>query len=213
MAYQFNSGYLQTLGTGLPVANANKTICCRVYMNGVSALQSFFNAVDPATSTGYQLGIVSGALSIWNYGGSPVVTGPNMLANRWYDIDYTFDGTNHNMYLDAVLQSSSTTYTPANAPTLIQLGGNQWNENLNGLLEDVRIYNRLLTSNEIVSAHSNSHDGNLAGLVAWWRMDDYPRGMTVSNCKEDISNRQHTVVGTAPIGQPTFFNGSFIRML
>ena len=83
--------------------------------------------------------------------------GPTIAANTWYHVAGTWDGTTKRLYLNGVMVASvasTTTYNTQN----ISLGGDDngagptllWN----GMLDDLRIYNRVLNVTEIAALAS-----------------------------------------------------------
>lgn len=74
----------------------------------------------------------------------------------WYNVTYTCDGINNNLYVNCNLIDTwkATTNGVINNADLYfgKLDNDQYPYWFNGVLDDVRIYNRALTSNEILQA-------------------------------------------------------------
>jgi len=74
-------------------------------------------------------------------------------ANEWHMVAGTRDGNGHKIYLDGALVNSDTNTNEDNFATdrMISIGAMAWNNMryFNGLIDDVRIYNRALAENEI----------------------------------------------------------------
>jgi parallel beta-helix repeat protein len=75
------------------------------------------------------------------------------LNSLWHHIVYTKDGTNHAIYVDGSLDQSFTSNADIswNVPLYI---GKRWNKTnsvgwFNGIIDDVRLYNRALTAEEV----------------------------------------------------------------
>jgi hypothetical protein len=85
-------------------------------------------------------------------GGDQAVTGPSNLAlGTWSHLAVTYDGSIMRLYVNGTqvatrsLSGSITTSTGA-----LSIGGNNvWGEWFNGLIDEIRIYNRALTTTEI----------------------------------------------------------------
>jgi len=96
-------------------------------------------------------------ISVYNYHVRTITNASYILdsnttvtTNKWYFIATSFDGTKLNLYIDGTLDKSISTtgQTPASPVTLGNFGGGGAYR-LTGSLNDVRIYNRALTSSEI----------------------------------------------------------------
>jgi len=74
-------------------------------------------------------------------------------ADDWHMVAGTKDATGHKIYLDGELKNSDTNTNDDNYATsrMISIGAMGWNsdEYFNGTIDDVRIYNRALTQDEI----------------------------------------------------------------
>ena len=91
-----------------------------------------------------QLGIreVGGVFSVvvWNWGGTPLVWSNTLpAAGVWHFYSYTFDGTNHRLYVDGVEAATSTTaITQAAIPQYLYFGSYSGGEYFNGILDEGR---------------------------------------------------------------------------
>jgi len=74
-------------------------------------------------------------------------------ADEWHMVAGTRDENGHNIYLDGALMNSDTNTNEDNFATdrIISLGARAWtgHQYYNGLIDDVRIYNRALSESEI----------------------------------------------------------------
>lgn len=199
---QFNAAanYFRTPLTVAPNCEAAKTIFCRLNIASLTtpATQGIFNATN-TTSIAYQIGIRANTLCLWNYGGGVVIsTVP--ATGVWLNFAYTYNptGTTSTLYVDGVLVATATVAVNTGAVTETQIGGNQWGENTSVLMEDLRIYNRVLTTNEIISiGNAQGRDAIVNGLTYWWKMDGGIDGaaMIGSDLKE-CYGAVSTLVGT-----------------
>lgn len=189
MSILFNGAcYHQYPATGLPLAQAAKTVCMWLNLNNSAALQTFINAVDPTLSIGYQVGVNASNMTVWSFGGAALIQTPAPTLNTWVHLAYRFDGTTHAFLWSGVPASTSTTTPQSGQPTLCQVGGNQWSEYPRlAQVEDLRVYNRALTDNELVSISSlQTQDMIVSGLVAWWTMSEYVSGTVLDNVSEQL---------------------------
>ena len=82
------------------------------------------------------------------------VTGTSQLAaNTWVHLAATYDGATLRLYVNgAQVGSRAVTQSMALSAGPLQIGGNAvWGEYFSGLIDDVRVYNRALTSAEITN--------------------------------------------------------------
>lgn len=184
----------------LPQAGADKTIFFRLKLSDLNGTKGFFNATD-TTAIAYQIGIASGALRVWQFGGGSFVNFVPQVG-VWIAVCYTYQssGTVSAFYENGILKASSTVQFPSGVVNQVQLGGNQWYEPASNVyMEDIRIYNRVLPSNEILDlSNSQGRSINTNGLIAWWPMTD--SGTVVSSIKEMQTNSTMSLVGsTLPI--------------
>jgi len=109
------------------------------------------------TSSGVYLGFhtLDGGgvkLGAWRYGGPYFARTAVPAAHRWHHAAYVFDGTTHRLYLNGSLADSSTVAPQTPAPSALSLGGLPWNaEFFKGDLDDVRVYNRALSADEVAA--------------------------------------------------------------
>jgi len=76
--------------------------------------------------------------------------GPGILIPNIYDNGWTNNGTNAFIYIDGKVVGSGSGLTPF-TPGALAIGGNGVNEDgdFNGKIDDVRIYNRVLSATEV----------------------------------------------------------------
>jgi len=102
----------------------------------------------------YSQGAAS-ACNFWNNLGAGSST--NIAAGSgWHHVLATYDGTTGNMYVDGTqAYSGACTITPAASADPLTVGYAGFHTYLNGLLDDVRLYNRALSASEISSLYSS----------------------------------------------------------
>lgn len=102
------------------------------------------------------------------------------LNNVWYDIVVASNGTTVSLYVNGSLIS---TKTPGNGNTQfgINLLGRSTAQYYNGLMSDIRFYNRLLSTSEITALYNNGQrnadrsmhiDSKSKGLVGHWELGE-----------------------------------------
>lgn len=153
---------------------------------------------DKLNSTGYSLyqtgpasadtcGVSNLCWKVNISGTAQVITIPlsGLTAGNWYNFTGTYDGTNLRLYVDGVLKATSGTLagTISNTTGPLCLGVASSNTSCStsntyagGAIDDVRIWSRALSSNE-VGAASGEYDPGLQaasgenGLIGWWKLD------------------------------------------
>jgi hypothetical protein len=103
----------------------------------------------------------------------------SLNTNTWYHIAVTWDGTNYIVYVDGAERATGS-YTGLSTIGSIADIGNTGNpvyriESWDGLIDDVRIYNRVLDANDVYPPT----DG-LSGLVGHWKLDEAGSSITVT---------------------------------
>jgi hypothetical protein len=153
----------------------------------VNAHQVIMNKATGGTSNSYILQLSPGndtKNKIWlNCGGltqisqlsNPVIT----ANNQWYHVTVVYDLQKVSFYINGQLTntySPLTSSTPTNTnPLTIGRDGDASNStSFKGKLDDIAIYNRALTQEEVTSLYSGSTTSNVPayvpsnGLVGWW---------------------------------------------
>ena len=80
--------------------------------------------------------------------------GPSALpVGQWSYLTGTYDGSVLRLYVDGVLKATKNTVGTVTASTgALRIGGNSvWGEWFNGVLDEIRIYNRALSPTEIAN--------------------------------------------------------------
>ena len=191
---------------------AGITICAWVEVESFANIFSFDSALLHSHDLGFYLighdGRESGYLT-WN---------PSPLYNEWQFVGATWQGAAQGdgkmrLYLNGVKQQSELMF--AGGPkgllygtTEMRIGKrfNQWRDYYTGKMEDVRVYNRALSSNEMTQVYQSAgYDGITNGLTLRWLLIDKLKGGVAegSNTISDISGFGNN--GT-PLGAPVFWS-------
>ena len=226
-----NQVYLHSYPATLPNSQTAFTLMFRVNYAlwtsaNIASMFGLYNGThDAATvpTAGMQIGCKGvGAINIWNWGGTALVdsigyTPPN---NTWIHVTYTCTalagGTQtHRLYIDGVLNNTSTnsnvtagtftqTYVNGYPQTTAQANANT--ETANAQLDDIIVYNRQLSDDEIATIYNSNGltHGIVYGLLVAYTMHEYPENTTVSQILDMSGNGYHLNVvnrggGTVPI--------------
>ena len=123
--------------------------------------------------------------------------------HQWYHLAFTFDGTNKGVYVNGSPDPVFGPYTNGTTgfDTALSIGGATWNpsQSFSGYIEDVRIYNRILSQKEVEQIYnSDGCDCLLNGLHHWWRLDNGVEGHVFSYEPDVISKVDMTVIHGTP---------------
>jgi hypothetical protein len=114
----------------------------------------FKQAIDGSVYDLYAFQDADLPVSSFNDGtGYSVISNVNQLPTKgWVHLASTFDGTVQKLFVYGVEVSSSSAQKASIAPSndVLRIGGNSvWGDYFRGVIDEVRIYNRALTSEEI----------------------------------------------------------------
>lgn len=131
-------------------------------------------------------------LHFWGCGTGDFDTGVVVSTGSWHHIMATYDGTNVRVYVDGTQAGATTARTLGVGSTAMQIGGasllDSSNYYFNGLIDDVRVYNRALSQAEVTSLASGTHTSStwLGGTSTNWE--------TASNWSTNAVPDNYTVV-------------------
>jgi len=156
-----NSQSLQTIQSNMTLSlwfNAN-TGGSLVNKSAYGSLTFPYQSFEAALESTLQPTVIIGD------GTNRVIYTANVIfnANKWYNISYTYNGSQLNLYSNAV-NIASTNFS-------IKIQTNQWpvtigsavyltdtyNGVFNGIMDDIRIYNRALSSDEILKLYNGGY--------------------------------------------------------
>ncbi len=153
--------FVQTTTNNFPTGNKDRTIEMWVKINEFlsdipepsSPLETFFVGYGNFGSSGqiYSLG-TAGNIYYFSQWGSAVF-GPSLVKDRWYHVAVTNSGNAISLFLDGQVVKNGILgiNTPSNTQFYIGRAPGSFGEirRLNGLIDEVAIYDRALSSNEI----------------------------------------------------------------
>lgn len=190
------------------------SICTWVNLSVSQSLQMFINRATSSvagnewwslnTSNMQPRALIGDTATVTN------VLGPTALQlNTWYHLAFTFNGSSILLYQNGVVVASGTrTMTFASDTSGIVIGANAQGLNdtniqefAQGYLEDMRLYNRILGINEIVTImNSSGKDYIHNGLLFQLLMDERPENVVASGVA--------SVKDSGPLGLHATPNGS-----
>ena len=145
----------------------------RGYYNGlISKRDDFYLGFD------WEIYYAGNHREIRLYDGS-VVTFDNLNVNpslnTWHHLVITKNGTIATFYLDGILKGTDTTSLSWDRGASVRIGViglDRLDCAFNGLIDEVRIYNRALSAEEIWANMHSRLAGDEAGLVGYWDFDE-----------------------------------------
>jgi hypothetical protein len=165
-AFQFSAvgDQVSVPTSGFPIGTNDRTIECWVYINSFipdEGANFAFYGTNNENGGSYILGAYSDQRVFFSQWGSGIF-GPALTTNQWYHVAVTSEGTNTTLYLDGTNVGSG--YLPFNTPADSQLfiGGIYYQfatYQMIGLIDEVSIYNRALSSNEIAAIYNAGSGG------------------------------------------------------
>jgi hypothetical protein len=133
---------------GLPAAEAPKTLSLWINYVIPPTGAAHILSLGGSSGCGIQLGIREGRLGVTS--GATQLVGVTAPRSRWHHVVYTYDGTSHRLILDGLISPSASAPVPRCAVSEAVAGSAPGGgEAFLGSLDDLRIYDRVLTDAEI----------------------------------------------------------------
>ena len=133
--------------------------------------------------------------------------GGGYVVDRWYHVACVYDGSSRYIFIDSVRDGTTVTNSlNFNASTELVLGFNGVDKYLNGSIANFRLFNRVLTSDEIYQLYTYQKEyfghGNLSMTLKAGRL-----GIGTSEPKATLDVRGDMILNGIPFGnmRPSFF--------
>ena len=132
-------------------------------VENVFTISLWFNAknLPPGSSDAYYMSQSSVNRNLGTrfgdtYSWTSLGAGPAIQTDTWYHIIYTYDGTNGSEYLNGNLVVGPLPFTLGVSGNLTFGSYDQWSGFFDGSLDDVAIFNRVLTPDEITALYNGT---------------------------------------------------------
>ncbi len=180
-------------------------------------------------NTAYGLYLINNIFGTYDSGGAATrSTGVALNDNKWHQVAMSFQSGVTNgtlLYIDGILSLTTTITATGQGNVYIGMGQGGAPQIFNGSIDDVRMYNRLLSGQEIKQLYTLdqvnvAHSNNVTlstGLVGYWPFDGSATNWATGTTR-DISGRGNsgsliamstsTSVAIGKVGQALKFNGS-----
>jgi hypothetical protein len=112
----------------------------------------------PEDGAAIQIGFENGFPAVWTWGPRTMIRSGFAAGAGWHHLAYSFDGSTHRLYVDGAQVGNAVRPVPLSAVNHAIMGDfapSRFTEQFSGRLDDVRVYDRVLSVEEI---------GDLAGL-------------------------------------------------
>lgn len=181
-------------------------------IQSIVGLYNGTNTASTSPTTGIQIGTgqsaTAGAIDVWTWGGTILVStaGTSYTAptGTWIHVGYTctaISGTTqtHSIYINGILINTSTNALQvAGVPTQFYVNGypqttagaEAYTETNNTQVDDIAIFNRMLSSNEIFTIYSSLgfRSGEDYDLIAKYKFNELAIGQSAVNATDYTGN-------------------------
>ncbi len=134
----------------------------------------------------------TGKIIVSNWGGLTALSDTAINDGAWHFVAATYDGTTVRIYIDGILEvtDSSLTFNTINAFSKIGVRIDGTTEFYNGIIDEVRIYNRALSADEVLANYQ-------AGQII---ITSSPSGaeVLINGQSKGVANPTLTVYGISP---------------
>ncbi|MBN1569652.1 MAG: fibronectin type III domain-containing protein [Acidobacteria bacterium] len=145
------NGYLSAGTAGLPAVNEPKTVSFWINVTKKSTSPKTILALaNPALEASLKHSYKSLQTGVMDSDNKWSVVGKLPSLNKWHHFAYVFDGSENQLYIDGEPAGRSTIALPEAPVTSFEIG--RWidgSEYFEGSIDDVRIYSRALTQDEL----------------------------------------------------------------
>lgn len=209
-ALQFSGNASVTvLDTSLPVGNAARTIEMWTSLTAYNKDDAFFEYGPSTTDQAFALDVdVNNQLEFYAWNDDfQFATGLTNI-NDWFHLAVVCDGAGKvTAYVNGVEKGSKAYPALATVSTTLTIGRSALvNQTLDGIIDEVRVWNVARTVQQLNATMKTRLVGNEAGLVGYWRFDDGSGTMAVDSSpkKNDaiLVNGPTWVASGAPLACP-----------
>ncbi|MFA7062070.1 MAG: LamG-like jellyroll fold domain-containing protein [Pedobacter sp.] len=209
-SFDGSDDYVQGTTSGFPLGSSSRTIMAWIKTGNATGDQAIFhygvsNASVPSQS--FQLIVTNGKAAIGNGTGTGIVVGTSLISDdKWHLLVGLYEGTSTNIariYVDGIEQKSGVITAPATASQAFTVGrflagGGQFN----GLIDELAIYKRALTLDEIIFHHASGISDPNA-----------PVPPTLNTLPATVGTSTIALAGNKPAGTSIWINGKKVAAL
>jgi hypothetical protein len=140
---------------------------------------------------------------------APINSGSDLSSNQWYSLIIQRVNGVTNFYINGIKTNSASTVTPR-TPTEFFIGSSTGIRYFNGKIDDVRIYNRPLSSDEITDLYNSEKPATdlTTGLVAYYPFNGNANDESGNGNNGTVNGATLTTDRFGNVGKAYYFNGS-----
>lgn len=199
-------------GTGIVDASQNITIAVWIYPRATSPHSTIAakSAVCDETGSKYMFELVGGVPELWMGGTRGTSSGITIPNDQWSYLVVTNDSAGRKFYVNGGLGYSGTALpAPTSSSADWRFG---WCNAFNGNMDEVRIYNRALSTDEVGQLYRlNAPTGTDTGLKGYWSFNGRDMSGTTAYDRSGAGNTGTLTNGPAvtegKLGQGLSFDG------
>jgi hypothetical protein len=177
--------------SGIPPNDAARTVSLWVNIQSASPSQHFIT-LSNGYSSGLEIGLRAGVLAAMGWNGFLVMNAPAPTRDVWHHIVHTYEAGQNKLYVDGALGAMATATKGAAPTSEVWLASFRGRDLFfGGQLDDIRIYDRALTSAEITTLYSGAAavidpapakpTAAIPDLVGYWKMDETVAGTILAD--------------------------------
>ena len=156
-SFNGSSSYITASGLGV---TGNSAFSTSTWVKTTSTGLFFFFGNGTLNSSFYISvetgGAYSGNVRVGNFGTDLFTSSASVNDGNWHHVAFTSDGTTSKLYINGS-ESNSTSHTWAISADIIELGRGTSSYYFNGSLDQVRVFNKALSSSEITTLYGESN--------------------------------------------------------
>ena len=183
---------------------AQVTVEAWVYPTAQTALYQTVAARGSSVSEDdtWYVGVVNGLPHFWTFPANDVAGPAPIPVNQWTHLAATFDGATKRLYVNGTLAASQSGLGPLiydTAPVPVTIGSD-WafkvsNSRFNGRVDEVSLYNRALTADEVAGIAAANRAGKDFTLPCFTSAAQFPPAYLGLGYTQQVT----AVLGTAPV--------------
>ena len=144
-------------------------------------------------------------LAVYWYGKSPAgyhfSSANSIPMNEWTHVAVVWNSSGVRFYINGKLDTSVSTSGTAESTNWVNIGQEDSSRRYNGMIDDVRVWNKTRTIEEIRMGMTNPLKGDESGLVGYWRFDE---GSGSSVFDSSQGGKTGSIIGPTWVTQPNF---------